>query len=44
MLSATGYLAIGLAAIAAGLVNAIAGGGSLISYPTRPSRRRGCLR
>jgi hypothetical protein len=42
MLSTTGYLSIGLAAIVAGLVNAVAGGGSLIRF--RPSWRRGNLR
>ncbi|MFM7394084.1 MAG: sulfite exporter TauE/SafE family protein [Cyanobium sp.] len=34
MVSLPGYGAIALAALAAGLVNALAGGGSLISFPT----------
>ena len=33
MLNTTGYLSIGLAAILSEQVNAIAGGGSLISFP-----------
>ncbi|MCC7010789.1 MAG: sulfite exporter TauE/SafE family protein [Acidobacteria bacterium] len=33
MLSVTDYVVIGLAALAAGLVNAIAGGGTLITFP-----------